>query len=373
MPKPPISPSTSPRIPSDRSLAVTTPVPHEFGVFLPVANGGWIISSTTPPLDGLWKQNLAAAVTADQVGMDFVMSMGKWRGFGGQTNHWGVQMESLTMMAGIAQATHRVKLWATIHPLLQNPAVAAKMITTLDHISGGRAGLNIVAGAYRGEFEQMGAWDTSLDHDDRYVLTEEWTHLIKRLWSEPSVTHEGRFFHFKDCQSNPKPLSTPHPDLICAGMSERGFDFAVREADACFIGGRTQDERRDASRRGKAAAARYGKTIKTYAMCTVVFAETDAKAEALVERYCDGVDMGAVIEMLKSWGIPPERLTAVANAQGAFMTQTAVGSPATCRDKIADFLTYCELDGLMLIFPDYVEGLQMFGADILPSFRAEAA
>jgi pyrimidine oxygenase len=346
---------------------------HEYGVFLPVANGGWIISSTTPPLDGLWKQNLAAAVTADEVGMDFVMSMGKWRGFGGVTNHWGTQMESLTMMAGIAPATKRVKLWATIHPLLQNPAVAAKMITTLDHISGGRAGLNIVAGAYRGEFDQMGAWDDSLDHDDRYALTEEWTMLIKRLWSEPSVTYEGKFFQFKDCESNPKPLSHPRPELICAGMSDRGFDFAVREADACFIGGRTADERRNASRRAKAVAEKYAKPIKTYAMCTVVYAETDAKAEALVERYRDGVDMGAVIEMLKSWGLPPERISDVAKQQGAFMTQTAVGSPATCADKIEEFVNYAELDGLMLIFPDYVEGLKMFGADILPGLRMATA
>jgi pyrimidine oxygenase len=346
---------------------------HEFGVFLPVANGGWIISSTTPPLDGLWKQNLAASVTADEVGMDFVMSMGKWRGFGGATNHWGVQMESLTMMAGIAQATKRVKLWATVHPLLQNPAVAAKMITTLDHISGGRAGLNIVAGAYRGEFDQMGAWDDSLTHDDRYALTEEWTHVIKRLWSEPSVTHKGRFFEMKDCECNPKPLSKPRPELICAGMSDRGFDFAVREADSCFIGGRTADERRDSSRRAKAVAAKYGKPIKTYAMCTIVHAETDAKAEALVERYCDGVDMGAVIEMLKSWGVPPERLDSVAKQQGAFMTQTAVGSPETCADKVEEFLLHAELDGLMLIFPDYVEGLKMFGADILPGLRMATA
>lgn len=342
---------------------------HEFGVFLPVANGGWIISSTTPPLDGLWKQNLAAAVTADEVGMDFVMSMGKWRGFGGETNHWGVQMESLTMMAGIAQATKRVKLWATIHPLLQNPAVAAKMITTLDHISGGRAGLNIVAGAYRGEFDQMGAWDDNLNHDDRYELAEEWTHVIKRLWSEPSVTHHGRFFTMNDCESNPKPLSEPHPELICAGQSDRGFDFAVREADSCFIGGRTADERRDNSRRAKEIADKYKKSVKTYAMCTLVFAETDAKAEALVEKYRDGVDMGAVIEMLKSWGVPPERIGAVAKQQGAFMTQTAVGSPATCSDLVEEFLVHAELDGLMLIFPDYVEGLKMFGADILPGLR----
>ena len=206
----------------------TNPSKTDFGVFLPVANGGWIISNTTPKLDGLWKQNLAAAVAADEAGLDFVMSMGKWRGFGGDTNHWGSSMESMTMMAGIAQATKRVKVWATAHTLLHNPVVIAKMITTLDHISGGRAGLNIVAGAYKDEFEQMGAWNDSLKHDDRYVLAEEWTDIIKRLWSEPSVTHDGQFFHLKDCVSDPKPLSRPRPDMICAGMSDRGFRFSVQ-------------------------------------------------------------------------------------------------------------------------------------------------
>jgi len=345
----------------------------DFGVFLPVANGGWIISDTTPKLDGLWKQNLAAAMTADEVGMDFVMSMGKWRGFGGDTNHWGSSMESLTMMAGIAQATKRVKVWATAHTLIHNPAVIAKMITTIDHISGGRAGLNIVAGAYKEEFDQMGLWDDSLTHDDRYVLAEEWTDIVKKLWSQPSVTHEGRFFTMKDCVSDPKPLSRPRPDLICAGMSDRGFRFSVRESDACFIGGRSYDELRDASRRAKTVAAEMGTTIKTYAMCTVIHADTDAKAEALVDYYREGTDMGAIINMLKSWGVPPERLSAVADAQGPFMTQTMIGSPATCAEKVQHYMDYCELDGLMMIFPDYVEGLKMFGSEILPRMNAVPA
>ena len=341
----------------------------DFGVFLPVANGGWIISDATPPLDGLWKQNLAAAMTADEVGMDFVMSMGKWRGFGGKTDHWGTSMESITMMAGIAQATKRVKVWATAHTLLHNPAVIAKMITTLDHISGGRAGLNIVAGAYREEFEQMGAWDDSLDHDDRYVLAEEWTHLVKQLWAQDHVNFDGRFFHFDDCVSDPKPLAKSRPTLICAGISDRGFRFSVREADACFIGGRSPDEIRDSSRRARATAAEMNTSVKTYAMCTIIYAETDAKAEALVERYREGADMAAIIKMLESWHVPPDRLSAVAAKQGPFMTQTMVGSPATCAEKLGRFLDQCELDGVMVIFPDYVEGLKMFGSEILPRLQ----
>ena len=113
------------------------------------------------------------------------------------------------MMAGIAAVTKRVKLWATLHAILHNPAVAAKMIATLDHISGGRAGLNIVAGAYRGEFEQMGAWDESLDHDARYDLTEEWTQIVKRLWREPSVTSTANISTSGTASASPSRSSRP--------------------------------------------------------------------------------------------------------------------------------------------------------------------
>src|ERR1041384_2383535 len=113
----------------------------EFGGFLAVANGGGGVRRNPPLLDGGWVQNRDAALIAEQEGFDFVMAMGKWRGFGGDTGHWGHSLEAVTMMAGIAAISKRIKVWATLHAILHNPAVAAEMIATLDHVSGGRAGL----------------------------------------------------------------------------------------------------------------------------------------------------------------------------------------------------------------------------------------
>ena len=337
----------------------------EFGVFLPIANGGWIVSKTTPPLDGGWEQNRDAALIAEDEGFDFVMAMGKWRGFGGATSHWGASLEAVTMMAGIAAITKKVKVWATLHAILHNPAVAAKMIATLDHISGGRAGLNIVAGAYRGEFEQMDAWDAALDHDARYDLTEEWTQIVKRLWREPSVSFAGKYFTFKDCVSEPKPLNPPF--LICAGMSKRGFEFSVREADGCFIGGRDAAETRNASLRAKTLAAGLGKAIRTYCMMTVITADSDEEAQVRAQSYRDGLDEGAVMGMLQSYGVEGNAMTA--RAQGAFMTQTVVGAPQSCAVQIEQFLRDCDIDGLMFIYDDYASGLRVTGGEILPRLR----
>ena len=95
---------------------------------------------------------------------------------------------------------------------------------------------------------------------------------------------------------------------------------------------------------------------------------------AAVRRYEDGADIGAIVGMLRSWGLSKDAdLTGRAKAMGAMMTQTAVGSPASCADQLDEFLTDCELDGVMLIFPDYVEGLTLFGEEILPKLRMAMA
>jgi pyrimidine oxygenase len=341
----------------------------DIGVFLPIGSGGWIVSSTTPKLDGLWPQNRDAAILADKIGLDFVMSMAKWRGFGGVTDHWGTSLESVAMMSALSQVTTNVKLWATVHTTLNHPVATAKQISTLDQVSNGRAGLNIVVGG-RGDFYQMGLWETMSARDDKYQFTEEWTEIVKRLWSEERVDFDGRYFQLHDCVSSPKPIARPRPDIICAGLSQRGFEFSVREADACFTGGRDADETRNASLRARALAEKYGKPIKVYAMCTVVYGDTDAKAEAIAQKYRDGVDLAGVEGMGINAGLPPGADNAmIARARTAFLTETVIGSPQTCLEQMDVFLTYCQLDGLMLIFPDYIEGLTMFGEEILPRLR----
>jgi pyrimidine oxygenase len=140
----------------------------DIGVFLPIANGGWIMSSNAPKLDGSYAYNRQTAVLADELGLDFALSMAKWRGYGGATGHWDVSLDAQILIAALAEATRRVKLWTTVHTLLHNPAVIAKMMATLDQVSGGRSGLNVVTGSYKGEFDQMDAWPEGVDHDQRY-------------------------------------------------------------------------------------------------------------------------------------------------------------------------------------------------------------
>jgi len=343
----------------------------DLGIFLPIANGGWILSRNKPELDGSYAYNRQCAVLAEEYGFDFVMSMAKFRGYGGETHHWDSSLDPVVLMAALAEATNRVKVVTTIHTLLQNPAVAAKMLATLQQVSGGRAGLNVVTGSYRGEFAQMGAWPEHVNHDQRYDLADEWVHAVKALWREDAVTQKGEYFTLEDCESWPKPDKRPF--MVCAGTSEKGMRMTGSELDAIFLSGGEPGELAKASAQAKAIAAEYDRYIRTYSMMTVVFGATDAEAQAKADFYRDGLDEEALRGMMRAYGFLDAEIgkenAFVQKSRSSFMSPHVVGSPATVLERLSE-LFQSGTDGLMLIFPDYHSDIPFFGQHVLPALRS---
>jgi pyrimidine oxygenase len=346
----------------------------EYGIFLPIGNGGWMLSTTAPHPEASYAWNKRATLHAENIGLDFVMSMAKWRGFGGTTDHWGRSLESVTMMAALAEATSRIRIWATLHANVHNPAVAAKMLTTLQDVSVGRAGLNIVNGSYPGEFQQFGDWDPDLSHEDRYRMTELWTEAVCRLWSEPSVTMRTPYFDLVDCQSRPHPAT--RPTLISAGKSEDARRFQARYADGAFLAAESLDEMRALSADVHSRAKAHGRVCRTYSMLTVVQDETDALAAAKVKAWGTGLDREALTGMRTAWGVSENQARAWAEGaagEAAFQTAYVAGSAATVTEHIEYIVREADLDGLMLIFPEYDQDMLLFGETVLPALRAHDA
>jgi pyrimidine oxygenase len=343
----------------------------DLGLFLPVANGGWILSRNKPELDGSYAYNRQCAVLAEQAGLDFIMSMSKFRGYGGETKHWDSSLDPIVLMAALSEVTHKTRIVTTLHTLLQNPAVAAKMMATLQQVSGGRAGLNVVTGSYKGEFAQMGAWPEDVNHDQRYDLAYEWVRAVKALWSEDSVTLKGDYFTLDDCESWPKPEQRPF--LVCAGSSEIGMRLTSEEMDAIFLSGGTGAELAKNSDRAKAIAAEYGRNIRTYSMMTLVIDESDAAAKSRAELYAAGLDEGALAGMMRAYGFLDAEIGKendfTRKARSSFMSAQIVGSAKSVTEQLGDLLEVSGTDGLMLIFDDYLKALPVFGAEILPVLR----
>ncbi len=362
---PPAAPPADFGLPSDRGG-------KDFGIFMPMANGGWILSSNAPKLDGSYDYNRKVALLADRNGFDFIMAMAKWRGYGGVTEHWRYSLESQMLMAALAAETKRVRVVATVHTLLQNPAVTAKMMTTLDQISDGRAGLNLVTGSYKGEFEQMSAWRDDVNHDQRYDLAQEWIDIIKRLWTEPSVSYEGKYFTMIDCESDPKPKQRPF--LVCAGTSSKGMRFTVEEMDAIFAGGKDDAELAQICSGIKAMARQAGRRVKTYTMMTLVIGASDEEANAQADHFRAGFDEEACKGMMRAYGFLDSEIgkenSFVQNARSSFMSARIIGSIETVTERLITMIETCHLDGMMLIFPDYLTAMPIFADAIMPRIRA---
>ena len=95
----------------------------EIGVFIPIGNNGWLISSTSPQYTPSFDLNREVVLRAERYGFDFALSMIKLRGFGGKSRYWDDNLESFTLMAGLASITSRIELYATVAVLTLPPAL----------------------------------------------------------------------------------------------------------------------------------------------------------------------------------------------------------------------------------------------------------
>jgi dimethylsulfone monooxygenase len=204
----------------------------QLGLFgLNCANG---ITMTKAPerWQNTWDNNVAAARLADDAGLEFLLPVGRWRGYGGETNSQDSNFEPITWATGILGQTRRIRVFSTTHCALIHPVFAAKQMTTADHVGHGRFGLNIVAGWNAAEFSMFG--ESLKEHEDRYAYAQEWLDIVKKVWREKELfDHHGRFFDLVGVEGQPAPVS--EPVIMSAGSSATGSAFAARNADALFM------------------------------------------------------------------------------------------------------------------------------------------
>ncbi|MGE0222430.1 MAG: LLM class flavin-dependent oxidoreductase, partial [Acetobacteraceae bacterium] len=139
----------------------------QLGVFIPIGNNGWLISTTSPQYKPSFDLNRTVVEKAEGFGFDFALSMIKLHGFGGPSQFWDYNLESFTLMAGLAAVTTRIQLFATCAVLTMPPPFAARMAVTIDSISHGRFGVNMITGWQRREYAQMGIWPGSEHYRNR--------------------------------------------------------------------------------------------------------------------------------------------------------------------------------------------------------------
>ncbi len=136
--------------------------------------------------------------------------------------------DAITVLAAFAARTQRILLGSAILLLpLRHPTVVAKEVASLDIISNGRIILGVgVGGEFPREFVACG-----VPVKERGRRTDEAIEVMRKLWSESGVNHDGRFFHLEDANMQPKPVQKPGPPIWVAGRSEAAIKRAARLGD----------------------------------------------------------------------------------------------------------------------------------------------
>ncbi len=354
----------------------------KFGVFLPNGSNGYIPSTAAPRYLPSWQHNLDITLESERQGLDFVLSMMKYRGFGGESGYWDACLETFTLMAGLAAATSRIGLFPSVTLLAHHPALCARMVATIDNISGGRCGLNIVTGWNKPEYAQMGLWRGDDYYDRRYDYAAEYLSIVKALWRNGRVTHHSAFFDLEDC------TVTPHPGrelpIVCAGQSPKGVAFTAAHGDHNFVMAHPR-QLKTIVENVKAKSAAHGRRVGTYALLGLITAPTDAAARRIGENIIAGADTGAIENIMKSAALDgnvggtADRLKAalslpLEDGNIAFMSFPVIhGSPTTVAAKLDDIAAETGIDGMLFSWPDFVPGIREFGEKVLPKLKCTRA
>ncbi len=357
----------------DRRIAMYNDNKLKLGLFGANCSNGRAMTKAPERWLADWDSCEKLAGLADDLGIDFMLPIGRWRGYRGETDHQGTTLESVTSACGMLARTKRITVFATVHAPLVNPVMAAKTFVTADLIGRGRFGLNIVIGWNDSEFKMFGVKQLD-DPLERYVYGQEWIDAIKRMWGEEEeFDFEGKYLQLRGVRAKPKPYGGSRPLLMNAGASPAGRAYALRNCDAFFTAIRfpALDEAAREIASVKAAGRALGKTTGVYTVGQVVCRPSRKEARDYWHYWTEETaDWGAAEYMLALKGIkreddPPaydKMRRALVHGQSGF---DMIGTPDDVAAELAG-LSAAGFDGVGFSFLNYLLELPYFAQEVLP-------
>lgn len=373
--------STAPDLTLDGSTALERAQRNKLmlGLFLPLQQGAW--SPSTAPRGTHWgfEYNAECAVRAEELGFDLVFGLAHWLGkggFGGQMEFRENTTDPLLITSALAPLTKNIMLISTVHILYRwHPVMLAKFASTIDHMSNGRWGLNMVTGFRPVESKMFGM--SLIEHDLRYKMAEEFTEMMMRLWSETEELNvEGQFYKTERGWIAPKPINGK-PIIVNAGSSGAGLEYAAKYSDLLFI---TSPTGPDASKacealpahnaKIKAVGKKHGRDLKTIINPHIICRETEKEAREQMNLIIEHQDRVATDNYHATFAQGDQASWKNFDRDSWVVGGNVhlVGSP----EQIVDWLIKLNdagCDGVQVNFYDYLPDLEFFGSRVLPLMK----
>lgn len=315
-----------------------------FGAFAPQ---GWKmeLAGIADPRDK-WAMTLETTLLAEELGLDSIWLYDHVHNVPVPAHE--TVFECWSTMAALAQATSRIRLGQMVSCAgYRNPALVAKITSTIDVISGGRLDWGIGAGWYDSEYAAYGYEFPPAK--DRIRMLRETVEIVKLMWTEPDATYEGRHFSVTGAQCDPKPVQQPTPPIWIGGGGEQlTLRVVARHATHSNFGGKPEE------------FAHKCEVLKGH--CEAVGREYDDITRTWSpEIFIRSTEAEVVAGGTRSfWGEPFE----------SWRDGNLVGTPEQVVDKLA---TYRDLGcgGIVPWCADYPEHetLRLLASDVIPAFR----
>jgi alkanesulfonate monooxygenase SsuD/methylene tetrahydromethanopterin reductase-like flavin-dependent oxidoreductase (luciferase family) len=342
----------------------------KLGTFATNCSGALSMTLAESVFEPTFEKNIEIAKMAEAAGFECMVPIGRWRGFGGPSNFNGNSMEVYTWAAALATVTEKIQLFSTSHVGTVHPLFAAKQATTIDHISKGRFGLNVVSGHYPEEMNMFGI--SLLEHDRRYDYMTEWIEVIQKFWTEQYFDYTGEFFTIKDGFQMPKPYQNPRPLLMSAGTSPRGREFAAKHVDINFGQPESLEQLTKWNKEMKDLAwGSYRREIGTFMVSMVVCRDTEKEAKEYYDYYVhEKGDWEAADNAIKSMigdskSFSREFLDKFKERFVAGVGYPVIGTPEQVTEKLIE-LSGTGIDGSLISMVDYNVELPHWNEKVMP-------
>lgn len=259
--------------------------------WVPNVSGGLVVSKIEQRTDWGYDYNKKLAQLAENNGFEYALSQVRYMASYGAA----YQHESTSFSLALLLATERLKVIAAVHPGLWQPGVLAKWLATADHLSNGRAAVNVVSGWFKDEFTKLG--EPWLEHGERYRRSEEFIRYLREIWTSDHAELNGDFYRLHDFDLKPKPLASegrPHPEIFQGGNSSDARGMAGRVSDWYFANGNTPEGIAEQIRDVSDVAQVHGRRVRFGVNGFVIARDTEAEAREVLREIVAKADHEAV-------------------------------------------------------------------------------
>lgn len=195
------------------------------------------------------------------------------------------------LAASLATVTRHLRFLVAVRPGLMSPTLAARMTSTLDRISEGRALVNVVTG---GDPVELAGDGLFLDHDQRYEATDEFLTIWKNLLKGETVTFKGKHLNVENGSLLFPPVQSPHPPVFFGGSSDAGIRVAAKHADVYLTWGEPPEQAAAKIAKVRKQAEALGRKVIFGIRLHIIVRETEEEAWRAADRLIEHVDESVI-------------------------------------------------------------------------------